>query len=144
MDYNKSILSILHWNCNGLNLQSDKCKLDNHDFYQSITDHDLVLLSETHCHATDSITVKGYGCFQLNRSACKGNNRSYGGLAVLYRNSLRRGIKFLDHKNVDYVWIKFLKEWFGFERDYYMCYAYIPPREFFFLQSKKPGYSCSY
>ena len=136
MTYDINVINILHWNCSGLNLNTDHSKLEDSDFYNAVIQHDLVLLCETHCATSSSIHVKGYGSFQLNRNVTKGNNRSYGGIAILYRNCMKNGLKFLEHKNGDYVWVKLLKEWFGLEKDYYLCYAYIPPENSSFYKSR--------
>ena len=105
-------------------------------FHNLLIKHDLVLLSETHCKTDEKIHIDGYECFQLNRNKTKGNNRNYGGIAVIYKCEMKKGIKFLQHKNHDYVWVKLLKTWFGFETDYYLCYAYIPPENSTFYKAR--------
>ena len=64
------------------------------------------------------------------------NNRYYGGIAILYKNKMKNGLKFLEHQNNDYVWIKLSKSWFGLVQDYYLCYAYIPPEYSSFYKSR--------
>ena len=53
--------------------------------------------------------------------------RYFGGIAILYKSELRKSLKFLEHKNEDYVWLQLQKEYFGFEKDLFICFAYIPP-----------------
>ena len=40
---------------------------------------------------------------------------------------MQKGIKFLQHKNDDYVWMQLCKEFFNLKEDYFLCYAYVPP-----------------
>ena len=136
MQYNNSCLEILHWNCSGLNVHSDQSMLYDDDLISLVINHDIVLLSETHCRADDKVDIKGYNCFQSNRNVTKANNRNYGGIAILYKQELKKGIKFLENKSVDYVWIKLCKSFFGFESDYYLCYAYIPPENSSFYKTR--------
>ena len=66
-------------------------------------------------------------CFKLCRKVTKKINRYFGGIAVLYKKELKEGIKFLTHKNDDYVWLKLSKSYFRLDSNYYVCLAYIPP-----------------
>ena len=47
-----------------------------------------------------------------------------------------KGIKFLEDKTGDKVWVKLFKEWFGLEKDYFFCYAYIPPESSSFYKAR--------
>ena len=102
-------------------------KLQDESFLKDIVHHDIICLSETHCSYEDDMQIEGFSCFKLCRAVTKKINRYFGGIAVYYRKELKQGIKFLEHKNDDYVWIKLCKYFFNLDEDYYLCYAYIPP-----------------
>ena len=61
----------------------------------------------------------------------------FGGIAILYKSDLKEGIKFLPHKNDDFVWIKLCKSFFGLVQDYFICYTYIPPENSKYYQNRK-------
>jgi len=93
-----SLLNICHWNVEGL---SGGEKLSDHAFTELVKNNDIVCLSETHCGVNDIISKEGYNCFKLCRKITKRINRYFGGIAVLYKEHLKEGMKFLTHKNDD-------------------------------------------
>ena len=131
-------LNICHWNIGGLNVKNDSlCKLNSDALKQLVNKHDIICLSETHCGEEQNLAFNGYNCFKLCRKLNTKINRFFGGIAILYKNELKNGIKFLTHKNDDYVWIKFCKHFFGTKEDYYICYAYIPPENSTYYQKRQ-------
>ena len=109
-------------NCNG-----DQPKLQDREFLKNICENDIICLSEIHTGFEEDINIEGYHCFKLCRPQNKKIKRFFGGIAIYYKISLKEGIKFLEHKNDDYVWFKLSKISFGLPEDVFMCYAYIPP-----------------
>ena len=65
----------------------------------------------------------------VERKSNKGK-QVYGGLGILVRNNLRKGVKHLPLTCSDYQWLKLDKNFFGFDSDIYLCFAYIPPQQF--------------
>lgn len=83
-------LDICFLNVGGLKSKNfDKTKDDI--FLKSISAHDIVLLAETHLGYTDSISIKGYHCFQVCRPISR-NNRYFGGLAILTKVGIKNGV----------------------------------------------------
>ena len=123
----KSDLKIGYWNVEGLGLAGDNPKTENPTFVNTVKEHDIMCLAETHCSNTQNIDIQGYKCFKLCRSMTKNSNRYYGGLAVLYKQDIQKGLKFLEHKNNDYVWLKLSRDFFNLQNDMYVCVSYIPP-----------------
>ena len=116
-------LKFAYWNIQGLNAS----KLEDSRLADKIGKHDLICIAETHYDNSQNINVPGYKCFKVCRVKNKKINRCFGGLAILYKNELQGGVKFLEHKNNDYVWVKLCKVFFGTNKDNYLCAAYIPP-----------------
>ena len=106
-------------------------------FIKHIRNNDIICLSETHYGTDDDISFDGYSCFKLCRKKNKNVNRYFGGIAILYKTHLKEGIKFLSHKNDDYVWVKLSKTFFGLENDHFLCYAYIPPENSPYYQKRQ-------
>ena len=80
--------------------------------------------------------MSGYSCLKQCRSINSKINRYFGGLSIYYRSELRPGIRFLEHKNNDYAWLKLCKSFFGTARDTYLCLAYIPPENSTYYRSR--------
>ena len=132
----QSNLKIGYWNIEGLSLSGSCPKVSDQRFIKAVSDHDIFCLAETHCSADQNIEVNGYKCFKLSRSSNKKNNRCYGGIAVLYKSYIHEGIKFLEHHNNDYIWLKLNKSFFKTSEDIFMCIAYIPPESSAFYKKR--------
>ena len=136
MTIHQNNLKIAHWNVGGMRLSSSDPKIEDHRFIEIIKKHDIICLTETHCGDEDKIVVQGYKCFQLCRSKTKKSNRHHGGIAILFKECIATGLKFLNHKNNDYIWVKLCKNFFNSTKDIYMCAAYIPPENSPFFKSR--------
>lgn len=121
----QSSINIGYWNINKLiSKQVDKSKEDI--FKRSINNSDIVGLAEVkgdinNCSFDDHIP------HYVERKNNKGN-QSYGGLGILIRKSLKKGVKYLPLSCSEYQWLLLDKKYFGFDKDLYLCFAYIPPQ----------------
>ena len=119
------------WNIHGLYTCINKvklCKLDDFEVKNRIKMFDILCIQETLCGPRDvqSLSVEGYRKFSLHRDISN-NQRYFGGILLLFKNNLRNGIKILENKGKDKVWIKLKKDYFGIKKDIFICFAYIPP-----------------
>ena len=120
-----SSVNIGYWNINELvSKQVDK-SIDEL-FKRSINNSDIVGLAEvksdiSNCDFDDHIP------HYVERKSNKGNQK-YGGLGILIRKSLRKGVKYLTLSSTEYQWLLLDKKYFGFDKDLYVCFAYIPPQ----------------
>ena len=134
----KRYINICHWNIEGLvtknNINFNKLHSDK--FIELAKNNDIICISETHIGEDENIHLNGFKCLKLCRKINKVNNRFYGGIAIFYKEELKSGIKFLNHKNDDYIWIKLSKDFFNTKTDYYLCYAYIPPSNSTYYQTR--------
>ena len=114
-------LSISSWNVNGLIKRLNgtrQCKLDEPLFCEKLFS-DIIFLSETHLSNSDSIAYKGYKYYANCRS--DGPSRLRGGLGVLIRQSLVKGITIVDKSSSESIWLKLSRTFFGFRKDIYLC-----------------------
>ena len=123
----KTKLLIGCWNingykCKGLNKYSDP------DFIKEITSKDIICLLETHCPFDKSISVNGYKTVILIRPRNKKTKKYSGGITILVKDSLKQGVKFLEHKTNDYMWLKLNKLFFGLNEDLFICFYTIPQK----------------
>jgi hypothetical protein len=51
----------------------------------------------------------------------KANNRYFGGLAILCKQSIKPHIKIKKNSNPNYQWVKLEKDFFGFKTDLFIC-----------------------
>ena len=61
------------------------------------------------------------------RPKTKTNNRYFGGLAILCKQSIKPHIKILKNSNPNYQWVKLEKDFFGFKTNLFICCVYDPP-----------------
>ena len=125
-------LNIGVWNIQGLFQSINKykiCKLDDESVRKRIKRFDILCLQETLCGPCDTqnLNFKGYKLIPLHRKVSK-NNRYYGGSLLLIKSNIRAGIKILDQRRGDKIWIKLCKDYFGLQKDLYTCFAYINPK----------------
>lgn len=120
-------LSITSYNVNGLykKLGGDRiCKLED-DSLRNVMTSDIVFLSETHASSNDVLFYAGYKCFTNCRKS--ETNRVRGGLATFVKKEILQGVKVIDKSMSDLMWIKLDKNFFGLEKNLFLCSLYIPP-----------------
>ena len=89
-----------------------------------------MLLTETWTspQTEPELGLDGYECFMLHRLEKKRRTkRESGGLAVYFRSGLAQGIKLVKQDSDDIMWLRLSKEFFGFEKDLYVCLCYVVP-----------------
>ena len=124
------------WNLNGIfrNIGSSRVsKLDDANFTDNIRHLDIFTIAESHIGPSqEGLKIEGFWHF----ASCRGisaNNRYYGGLVLYAKEVLRPGAKIIKSDNPDILWIKLQKSHFGFEKDAYLAFVYIPPENSSYL-----------
>ena len=119
----KRFVKFCSWNIEGL-----AGKLADEDFLSTIETFDCVSLVETWSSETD-VNIEGFYSFSKGRQASNNARRNSGGITVLVKSELRKGVKFLDKESSEeFVWWKLEKDFFHMKRDLYVCTVYIPPQ----------------
>ena len=120
-------LKITCWNVNGLyRKSSDYCKLEDEGFLDSVLGYDIIGLVETHAAPEDNISLEGYHTFQVNRPKHKRAHKLSGGLAVLIKKDIKKGIT-LARSGMFAIWLKVDRLFSGYKSDIYICITYLPP-----------------
>ena len=127
------------WNIHGLytSVNTTKlCKIDDHEVKKHIKSFDILCIQETLCGPRDvlSLSVEGFKSFPYHTNISE-NQRYFGGILLLIRDNIRSGVKILENHRKDKIWLRLKKEFFGFERDMFICFAYIPPASSEYAQS---------
>ena len=103
-------------------------KFRDQDFINNLVDQDIFCLQETHCDLDQCLQLDNFDRpVHLIRPKLKQTGKRYGGLSVYIRNTIRPGIKFLEHKTDDFIWVRLCKKFFGLQRDLFICFVYDPP-----------------
>ena len=122
---NRLNIKLCFWNIGGLKSKTPN-KLSDPIFLQHIYKHDIILLAETHVGYGEAVNIPGYHYFPICRDQSK-NGRYFGGLAILYKNELKPGIKLLPIMNSNFHWFILKNDFFNLEKDIYTCLVYYPP-----------------
>ena len=137
-----SSIRISSWNVQGLVTRTHN-KLQCHSFVDSLKQHDIVGLVETHMKPDDSITIEGYSSYSKCRLKNKRAVKYTGGIAVVFKQKLRNGVKIIDMKDSEFLWVKLCKEFFKYDQDIYIGIIYINPINSTFESSKNfDSYEC--
>ena len=134
-------LNISSWNAHGL-----FCRLNNERHskflkrsrYHKIPNSDIVGIVETKACETDSISLlQGYALLsKTNRQRL--NKGIYGGVAVLCKVGISKGITPLPVTHSEYIWIKLKKSRFlTSKKDIYICFIYNSPKNSSYSKDKK-------
>lgn len=117
-------LNICTWNVggmisDGINKSTDKLFIDQ------IKNYDLVLLTETHIGYNTTIEITDFTYYPVCRDKSS-NNRYFGGLGILVKRNIRKGISILPNTNKDYQWLMLKKDFFNLKKDiFYVLYIYL-------------------
>ncbi|XP_071177865.1 uncharacterized protein [Mytilus edulis] len=89
---------------------------------------DIFCLQETHCDLDNCLELPNFQRpVHLIRPRTKPSGKRHGGLSVYILNTIRPGVKFLEHATNDFIWLKLDRTFFGFQEDLYICFVYNPP-----------------
>lgn len=125
--YTKRNVKISVWNINGLMCKGVN-KYQDGEFIEKLVGYDIFCLQETHCDLNNSLELSEFPRpVHIIRSRLKDTGKIHGGLSVYIRNSIRTGIKFLNHTTNDCIWLKLCKDFFNNPHDIFLCFLYAPP-----------------
>ncbi|CAC5367435.1 unnamed protein product [Mytilus coruscus] len=114
-------LSIGSWNVNGL---GDKYRDDQ---FMSCLKYDINILIETWKGVDDTSNIPDFKNFQKCRKKNRRSRRFSGGIIILYKSHIHKGI--IEIKDLtsskNRLWIKLDKNFFGLEKDLFVCATYI-------------------
>lgn len=130
----KSKLHVSCWNINGYRIKGFN-KYQDPRFLKEIETSDIICLMETHCTQEESLNLKGFSSFNLTRKKSKRCNKVSGGISVFIKSDIKPGVKFLEHKTNDYIWLQLCKDFMGTQEDIYLCFVYNPPSNSSYTQS---------
>lgn len=121
----RTSVNIAYWNINCLKSKMYD-KSNDSVFLKEISPFDIVCLTEIKCNMTQ-INFEGYKTHVVQRKVVH-KGPMFGGIAILIKQSIRLGVKFMPTSSSEYQWIKLRKDFFGFEKDIYVCCLYYSPR----------------
>ena len=110
------------WNIEGVtkNVTDD-------NFIRDIKNYDFVSLVETWLPHDLNLEIDVFYSFTKSRIKHAKAKRYSGGISLLVKFDLRKGIKILDSSQEEFLWWKLEKNFFKLD-DIYVCSMYLPPQ----------------
>ena len=111
------------------NVEGLTSKLKDSEFCDSLKKIDFITLVETRFPVNKTINIEGYYCYNRSRPKAEKARWYSGGISVLVKKSLRKGVPFFFSKNniMNLYGGNLVSSFFNLEEDIYVCSAYIPP-----------------
>jgi exonuclease III len=123
-------LRIACWNIDGIYQRiagTRVCKTEDADFQRAINNLDILCLTETHMYVDDNPSIPGFKCFSRHRPKHVKAWRASGGIAVYIKDYIGKGVKLVDDKCSEIMWLKLCKHFFQLDQDIFLAVAYISP-----------------
>ena len=117
------------------NIEGLSGKLNNEEFLSNIVKYDFITLVETWLPDGKNINIPGFYSFTKGRRKHKNAKRHSGGITILVRKGIRKGVKFLSSSSTRFVWCKLDKQFFSLDHDIYVCSTYIPPANSLYIKN---------
>ena len=127
-----NFIKIGSWNIEGAYFKTNNYylnKLREPEFLNILKAHDILCVQETHCGPKDipSHHLKNYNSIPHCRGK-SGNNRYFGGMLLLIKKNIRKGVKISNSDNPDILGITLKKEFFNLPEDTLVWFAYASPK----------------
>ena len=128
---NFNFAKIASWNIHGVYEKTNGFKinkLEDPGFLKTLESHDILCVQETMCGQNDTPSdhITQFDSIPHCRKKSL-NNRYFGGMLLLIRKSVRRGVKVTHSAIPEILGIKLSKEFFGLEDDLAVWFVYAPP-----------------
>ena len=68
---------------------------------------------------------EGFYSFSKSRKKSKRARHYSGGISILVKQNLKRGVKIIDEKCEGFLWVKLCKDFSRFPQDIFVCSVYI-------------------
>ena len=141
--YNSKQINIGAWNIQGVKNNTLGNKLKTDEVFKLVNNFDIIGISETHSSCDGDFVIPGY---ELLASVCRNKHtnakKQSGGVAVLAKLSINKGLKFIPSPNLpdSVIWIKLDKQFFSFSIDVYCAFVYFSPEHSTYTQRENPDY----
>ncbi len=126
-----SFIKIGAWNIEGAYFKVNNYfvnKLREQEFESNIQAHDILCVQETHCGPRD---IPSQHLTQFNSIPhCRKkstNNRYFGGMLLLIRKTIRKGVKVTSTEDPDILRVTLKKDFFNLPEDLKVWFVYAPP-----------------
>ena len=110
------------------NVENLDPKLEEPQFLDLVNSHDVCILCETWKKDESKLKIPGFWDYSQIRPKTKKIGRYSGGITILSREEIRKGIKIVLNSE-GLLWIKLEKKFFAFKNDLFVCASYIPPEK---------------
>jgi hypothetical protein len=134
-------LKITYWNINGLlRKDEDYCKLKDPLFIDQVDKYDIIGLSEIHCGSEEILEYTGYLSELSTRPKLAKARKFSGGLLILIKSQISKGIKRIKSNPGNYIWLRLDKHFFNLQKHIYLCMAYVSPENSTYTRNNNEDY----
>ena len=130
MNFLPNLLTVGCWNMEGIYEKVNgikMCKLEDKTFEDTLKRFDILCLQETHISHQEIINAnKNFIVIPHCRKISK-NNRYFGGMLLLIRTSIRKGIKIQQDVDTDTIELTLQKTFFDIDRNINIVFTYASP-----------------
>ena len=103
-------------------------KSELHDFISLVKCYDIFCIQESWLVESQDISIPGFSYYGNDRKKRKkATLRGSGGVIVLFKINICKGLTKIHSSLKETVWIKLNKHTFHMEQDCYLCCTYLPP-----------------
>ena len=132
MRFLPNLLTVGCWNIAGIYEKVNGikvCKLNDKTFIDTLNKFDILCLQETHTSQISTTVFNSMNnftaiphCRQISK-----NHRYFGGMLLLIRKTVRKGIKIKQNFDVDSLEISLQKNFFGIDHNINVIFTYASP-----------------
>ena len=129
MKFSPKLLSVGCWNIEGIYEKVNGIyvsKLEDETFQNTLENFDILCLQETHTSKSDRPNFKKFVAIPHCREI-SGNKRYFGGMLLLIRRTIRKGVKVNSKIDVDSLEIVLDRGFFGFRNNVKILFTYASP-----------------
>ena len=101
-----------------LNVEGISNQLKHDAFLSNIKKFDFISLVETWLSESSKINIERYYCFKKGRRKAKKARRYSGGICILVKKTLKKGVQFFSSKSDRFVWWKLDKQFLIWKKAY--------------------------
>ena len=122
----RNTLNCCVWNVNGIKTKTFN-KFEDNDFLRQIKGFDVIGLVETHLRDSIPSPLNKYKIYHYHRLQDVNAKRNFGGITILVKDAISKGVIVLKSRNSNYQWVKFDKLYFNMQKDLYLCFVHVAP-----------------
>ena len=134
----RSTLNCCVWSINRIKTKAFN-KFEDENFVCLIKSYDVIGLVETHLRESIPSPLANYKIHHYHRLQDANAKRNFGGITILVKNAISKGVTLLKSENSNYQWIKLDRNYFNMLQDLFICFMHVLPENSTYTCTVKHG-----